>query len=68
MSLEGYNLLKIQKWLDAILSYFWKYLSTNKSCPAYKYIKTEHQNISYFLITLDTRPKFATAKENYESF
>ena len=30
MNLEGDTLLPIQKWWDAIISAFWKYLSTNK--------------------------------------
>ena len=63
MTLEGNTLLQIQKWWDVIISAFCQYLSTNKSWSAYKYLKVEHHNISFFILPLDTHPKFSIAKE-----
>ena len=67
MTLEGDTLLQIQKYWDSILYAFWKYLTANKSCPPYKSLLLEHNNISKFLFPPDTHPKFSTAKENYEA-
>ena len=67
MSLEGDTLLQIQKlWYD-ILSAFLQYLSTNKSCTAYKSLRVELHNIYSFLLLPDAHPKNFTEKENYES-
>ena len=68
VTLEVNTLLQIQKWWDVIVFTFCQYLSTNKSWPAYKYLKVEHHNISFFILPLDTHPKFSIAKENYKLF
>ena len=62
MNLEGDTLIQIQKWWYAILSDFCQYLSTKKSWQAYKYIKEEHINISYFILPPETNINFYTAK------
>ena len=63
MTLEGNTLLQIQQWWDFIIYAFCQYLSTNKIFPTYKSLKVEHHNISFFILPLDTHPKFSTAKE-----
>ena len=60
MNLEGDNILQIKKLWDAILYDFCKYVSTNKSCTVYKYLKAEHQNTSYFLLPPETHNKLTT--------
>ena len=61
MTLEDDTLFQLQKWWDAIISVFCQSLSTKKSCPPYKRLKSEHQNISKFLLPQDTHYKYATA-------
>ena len=68
MTLEGGNLLQIQKWWDAILSTFCQSLSSTKILPACKYVKSENHNISSFILPPDTHPKFTTAKENIKHY
>ena len=67
MNLKGNTLLQIQKWWDLIISSFCQYLSTNKIWPPYKYLRSEHPNIYFFLLPPDTHKKFVTDKENYEA-
>ena len=59
-TIEGDTLLQIKKWWDAILSAFYKYLSTNNRWPAYKYLRAEYHNIYSFLLPPDIHPKFST--------
>ena len=66
ITLKGDTLLQIQKLWNVILSVFFQYLSTNKNCPAYKYLKAENRNMSSFLLPPDTYPKFCISIENYE--
>ena len=68
MTLERDTVLKIQKWLGSIRFALFQSLSINKSCPIYKKIKVENYDINKFLLLPDTHSKYATAKENYESF
>ena len=68
MTLEGDTLLKLQKWWDAIFSYFCQSLSTNKSWPTCKNLVSEHHYINKFLLPIDDHSKYITAKENYEAF
>ena len=42
--------------------------STRKIWPPYKSLRFEHHNIYKFIPPPDTHPKYATSKENYESF
>ena len=66
MTLEGDNLLQIQKWWDVIISAFLQYLSKKKSWTSYKSLSSEHYNIYKFLLLPDTHPKYSTAKEKYK--
>ena len=50
--LEFNTLLQLQKWWDANISDFCKYLSTNKILPPYKKLKSEH----HLYISPPTRP------------
>ena len=53
MTLEGYNLLHIQKWRGATRSDLFQYLSTNRIWPTYKNVVSEHFDINQFLLPPD---------------
>ena len=55
ITLEGDTPIQFKKWLDAIRSEFFQYLSTNKSCPPYKKFKAENYDIAKFLLPPDTQ-------------
>ena len=54
MNLEGDTLLQIQKWRDAICSAFLQYLSANNRFMAYKYLSDDDQQLSSFVLPLET--------------
>ena len=68
IALEGNTLIQIQKCCDNILSAFFQSLPTNKIWSPYKKLKSEHPNISKFILPPDTYSKYSTAKENFEAF
>ena len=68
MTFEGETLLQIKKWWDSIRSTLWQYLSTKNICPEYKYLKSDHQELSSFLFPPDTHPKIYKKKTNYQGF
>ena len=64
VNLEGDTLIQIQKCYDAIISDLFQSFSTNNRWPAYKYLTAYHNELSSFILLLDTHPKFSGSKEN----
>ena len=67
MTLKGDTLLHDQKRWDAILSEFWKSLSTNNIWPGLKSLTVDHNEVPSFIIPLENHPKLSKGKEKYEA-
>ena len=66
ITLKGNTLLQIKKWWDSVLYSFFQYLSTKNIWTTKKSLKSQHHNISYFLLPPPTNTKLSTANKNYE--
>ena len=68
MTLEGNNLLQLQKWCYASRSDFCQYMSTKKILPPQKKPKSQNDDITKFILPPETHYKYVTERENLKHY